>query len=148
MLQLFEVLYLLSQSIHIRFFQTILFYHHKTYFIIYTIPFYITQHPNFYFPILLIKIIYPPNKIYFFLFFFPNFLLPRVYIFKNFLYFSPSSKLLHTGLHYSQAHKLPQPLAPHLHCPVTTTAPPPCPPRHHYPSKSHWKKNPNTTNQP
>ena len=74
--------------------------------------------------------------------FFPNFLLPLIYIFQTSLYFSPSSILLHTRLHCSQAHKLTRPLAPHLHCPITTTAPPPCPP------KSHRNKNPNTADQP
>ena len=49
--------------------------------------------PNFYFPILLIKIIYLHNK-----FFFPIF-----------------------------SSTFPQPLSPHLHCPVTTTTSPPCP---------------------
>ena len=28
---------------------------------------------------------------------------------------------------------LPKPLSPRLHCPITTTAPLPCPPCHHYP---------------
>ena len=65
----------------------------------------ITSISNFYFPILLIKIIYLRNKIYFFLFsFFPIF-----------------------------SSTFPQPLSSPLHCPITTTAPPPCPPRHHYP---------------
>ena len=55
------------------------------------------------------KIIYLHNKIYFFLFcFFPIFSSTRVCTF-------------------------PQPLAPRLHCLVTTTMPPPCPPCHHCP---------------
>ena len=62
------------------------------------------QHPNFYFPILLIKIIYLHNKIYFSFPFFPIF-----------------------------SSTFPRPLSPRLHCPVTTNAPPPCPPRHHCP---------------
>ena len=78
-----------------------------------------SQHLNFYFPILLIKIIYLPNIKYIFsFFFFPIFSSPRVYIFQTFLYFSPSSKLLHTRLHYSQA-------------PSTFSTAPPFPSHHH-----------------
>ena len=87
-------------------FNAILFYNSKKSLYHYTIPFYNTfSIPNFYFPILLIKIIYLHNKIYFFFFsFFPIF-----------------------------SSTFPQPLSPCLHYPVTTTAPPPCPPRHHCP---------------
>ena len=68
----------------------------KRYFINYAIPFYNTPNiPKFYFTILHIKIIYLHNKIYFFFFcFFPIF-----------------------------SSTFPQPLSPHLHCPVTTIAP-------------------------
>ena len=79
-----------------------------------------SQHLKFYFPILLIKIIYLPNIKYILsFFFFPIFSSPRVYIFQTFLYFSPSSKLLHTRLHYSQA-------------PSTFSTAPPLPSRHHH----------------
>ena len=72
-----------------------------------------------FFLILLIKIIYLPNKIYFFLFcFFSIFSSPCIYIFQTFLYFSPSFRLLHTRLHYSQA-------------PSTSSTAPPLPSHHH-----------------
>ena len=81
-----------------------------------------SQHLNFYFPILLIKIIYLPNIKYILsFFFFPIFSSPRVYIFQTFLYFSPSSKLLHTRVHYSQA-------------PSTFSTAPPLPNHHHHAS--------------
>jgi len=89
-----------------RNFNSTLFFHLKKSLYHYTISFYNTSSiSNFYFPILLIKIIYLHNKIYFvFFYFFPIF-----------------------------SSTFPQPLSPHLHCPVTTTVPPPCPPRHNCP---------------
>ena len=77
-----------------------------------------SQHLNFYFPILLIKIIYLPNIKYILsFFFFPIFSSPRVYIFQTFLYFSPSSRLLHTT----------PPLPSHHHRASTMPTTPPLP---------------------
>ena len=86
------------KSIHICKFYLILFYHLKTLlYQLYNIILQYTQHPNFYFPILLIKIIYLYNKIYFFLFFYPIFSSTCICTFQTppYLYFSPSSRLLH-----------------------------------------------------
>ena len=91
---------MLSKSIHIRECYSILFYHSKkSFYQLYNTIFQYTQNLNFYFSIILIKIIYLHNKIYFFLFcFFPIFSSTRVCIFQTFLYFSPSSRLLHTRI--------------------------------------------------
>ena len=75
----------------------------------------IHQHSNFYFPILLIKIIYLHNKIYFSIFyFFP-------------IFSSPSLNLYH---HASTAQS-PPPCLHHAHHATTV----------HYPPKSHRNKN-------
>ena len=52
------------ESIRIQYLHKIIFYHlKKLLYYLYHIILQHTQHPNFYFPILLIKIIYLPNKI-------------------------------------------------------------------------------------
>ena len=62
----FLIYFMATKSIHNRFSYLILFYHPKKLFyqLYHTILQY-TQYPNFYFPILLIKIIFLHNKIHF-----------------------------------------------------------------------------------
>ena len=76
---------MLSKSIHIRECYSILFYHFKkSLYQLYITIFQYTQHPNFYFSILLIKILYLHHKIYFFLFcFFPIFSSTCLYLLES-----------------------------------------------------------------
>ena len=81
-----------------------LFYHPKKSLYHYTILFYNTSHiPSFYFPILLIKIIYLHNKIYF-----PFFIFFLFYFFPIFssTFPQPPSPRLHHAHHATTAHCL------------------------------------------
>ena len=111
-----------------------------------------SQYPNFYFPILLIKIIYLHNKIYIFPFlFFSQFSPPtRIHLPDFSLLFTFFQTPPHTPplLISSQAPSTSSttPQLPNHHHRTSTM--PTTPPRHHCPPKSLWNKNLDTVDQP
>ena len=110
LLQKGKVLHLSLKARHIRKFYPILFYHpEKPLYQLYNTVLQYSQHLNFYFPILLIKIIYLHNKLYFFVFVFSQFSpLPSFNLYHQAsAAYSPPPRLHHAH-HATTAHRPPK----------------------------------------